>query len=123
MPYKDRKKHLEVCKAWRDANPEKVLANSRKWRRENPEKYKTRARREIVRAYGLTLAEYEALEEAQLGCCAICCCKPGTRLLAVDHDHKTGVVRGLLCFQCNSALGQFKDDPAIVARAVAYLAA
>jgi hypothetical protein len=48
--------------------------------------------------------EYTALLESQGGGCAICGNPPKTRRLSVDHDHKTGAVRGLLCFRCNRAL-------------------
>jgi hypothetical protein len=53
---------------------------------------------------GLSLAEYDALLAAQGGGCAICGNPPKTRRLDVDHDHKSGKVRGLLCHRCNRAL-------------------
>lgn len=78
--------------------------------------------------YGITLQEMRKMAEAQDHKCAICG-QPETenrngitRHLAVDHDHKTGKVRGLLCSACNTALGKFDDDPVIIARAIAYLA-
>ena len=52
----------------------------------------------------LAPGEYETLLEGQGGGCAICGATPKTRRLHVDHDHKTGQVRGLLCFRCNNAL-------------------
>jgi hypothetical protein len=61
--------------------------------------------------------------QKQNGVCKICL-KPETRAgccLAVDHDHKTRVVRGLLCGSCNNALGRLKDDPEIAMRAHHYL--
>ena len=58
----------------------------------------------------------------QGGVCAICF-GPGvaSRRLAVDHDHNTGKVRGLLCADCNRALGGFKEDPTTLGRATTYI--
>lgn len=73
--------------------------------------------------YGITQQEYGVLFVAQLGLCVICE-KPETvagRSLAIDHDHATGQVRGLLCFGCNAAIGKFNDDPALLRRAADYL--
>jgi hypothetical protein len=72
--------------------------------------------------YGMTRAEWKALVSEQDGCCAIC----GLRAeyvpsLAVDHCHKTGKVRGLLCRKCNTALGQLGDDPDRLRKAIEYL--
>ncbi|WP_424214589.1 endonuclease VII domain-containing protein [Streptomyces sp. BI20] len=72
----------------------------------------------LKRTYGLTEAEREAMVFAQGGVCAICQDAPPEH---VDHDHRTGKVRGVLCFSCNAALGQFKDRPDVVRRAAAYL--
>ena len=58
---------------------------------------------------------------AQGGGCAVCGDPPGRTALHVDHSHDTGAVRGLLCFRCNSALGNLRDDPAIIASALAYV--
>src|SRR5690348_10360154 len=77
---------------------------------------KARRQRETLSQYGLTGEAYKALEEAQAGVCAICG-NPETRYnakmkaiqpLSVDHNHKTGKVRGLLCAHCNHGLGQFR---------------
>lgn len=73
------------------------------------------------RTYGLTLEDYGALYEAQDGLCAICRGDMPFHDLVVDHDHRTGIVRGILCKACNSGLGFFKDDPMALATAVAYL--
>lgn len=70
--------------------------------------------------YGITRDDYDRLYEEQGGLCYICHEKP-ERELSVDHDHVTHEVRGLLCRTCNSALGLFKDDPALLERALEYL--
>lgn len=76
----------------------------------------------ILKTYGLTKEQYDALYEAQGGTCYICQVATGkTRKLSVDHDHASGYVRGLLCRPCNTLLGQFRDDPASFLRGAAYL--
>jgi hypothetical protein len=71
--------------------------------------------------YGITLAQYNAMLAAQNGGCAICAGVDTKRRLAVDHDHATGVVRGILCENCNRGIGLFKDNPERLRRAVDYL--
>jgi Recombination endonuclease VII len=77
-----------------------------------------------MRLYGLTLDEYEALVDQQGGVCAICEEPPvkgrGKRLV-VDHDHRTGRPRGLLCALCNVAIGYLREDPRLFDRAKEYL--
>lgn len=77
----------------------------------------------LLNDFGITLAEYREMHRSQLGLCGICNepCKSG-RDLAVDHDHVTGKVRALLCIRCNNGLGNFRDDPALLAVALEYLA-
>ncbi|MFJ6087445.1 endonuclease VII domain-containing protein [Streptomyces sp. NPDC092369] len=70
------------------------------------------------RKYGLASAELDALIADQLGICCICLAAPAEH---VDHCHQTGRVRGVLCFSCNAALGQFKDRPDAIRRAAAYV--
>lgn len=75
----------------------------------------------------IKLSEYYFLGEAQLWKCKICGKEHGSwipdvkRRLAVDHDHESGRVRGLLCLDCNTGLGKFKDDPALLQAAINYL--
>jgi hypothetical protein len=64
----------------------------------------------LMRLYGITLKQYDDLLDKQLGLCAICDRKPGGRRLDVDHDHRTGEIRGLLCHLCNRALGMFRGE-------------
>lgn len=71
--------------------------------------------------YGITLEEYDILLTKQGGKCAICGRVETDSYFCVDHDHKTKVVRGILCFYCNTALGMLSDDLETVKKAVAYL--
>ena len=72
--------------------------------------------------YGITLEEYNALLAKQNGVCALCgnINRHGVAL-HVDHDHTTGEIRGLLCFCCNSALGNAHDNPVILRKMADYL--
>lgn len=78
--------------------------------------------RYVQRTYGLAPGEYGRILASQEGRCAICGKRPRTRYLAVDHDHATNRVRGLLCYVCNTSIGPFEFDPAVAARASEYLA-
>ena len=80
------------------------------------------ATRYLLRKYGITQADYNALLAKQKGGCAICGRKPSARIsLHVDHDHRTKRIRGLLCFRCNNAIGDFGDNPELIRHAAAYL--
>lgn len=70
---------------------------------------------------GLTADQYQALLAAQQYACGICEEPIGHRALVIDHDHHTGRVRGLLCTNCNLGLGNFKDQPLRLVRAIKYL--
>jgi recombination endonuclease VII len=75
-----------------------------------------------VRLFGLRLGQYDEMLAAQGGGCAICHnSHEDNRSLHVDHDHVTGAVRGLLCFNCNAGLGAFKDRVDLLEEAVRYL--
>lgn len=92
--------------AW--SSPEKARAYNRAYYRD---KNVVQRRRNawLVRMYGITQADYERMVEQQNGVCGICH-KPDPRdfPLAVDHDHNTNVVRGLLCLNCNVNLGWYE---------------
>lgn len=80
--------------------------------------------RQRYKKLGVCNADYVGMLMRQKGCCAVCdSMLDSSRYtkLAVDHDHKTGKVRGLLCTNCNTALGLMKDSPERLARAAAYL--
>jgi hypothetical protein len=89
----------------------------------------------LWRSYGITLDDYNKMLADQGGVCAICLVAPGEKIvrkgsgrvpaverrLAVDHCHETGQVRGLLCFECNIALGKLHHDQSNLRRAITYL--
>jgi hypothetical protein len=86
----------------------------------NPAKFRARERQSRLKSrYGITQERYDELYAEQLGCCAICG-KSGEKLV-VDHNHGTGRVRGLLCYNCNLGLGLLGDSVVIVAAANNYL--
>lgn len=101
---------MEHSEAWRAANPGRNLKNI----------LRSRCKR-----YGITLEEYERQLEAQDGACAICKRRPvpGARkqMLCIDHDHRTGKFRGLLCDACNRAIGMLQDSPTVLRVAAEYL--
>ena len=76
----------------------------------------------MKRKYGITFDQYNQMLAAQGGVCAICgeACITGKRL-AVDHCHTTGAVRALLCSNCNTGLGKFRDNPDLLRAAALYL--
>ena len=79
----------------------------------------------LLRQYGLTPNEFDSLLQSQSGCCALCgAVKKGWNTgkgLHIDHCHHTGRVRGILCGDCNTALGRFGDDPVRLRAAADYL--
>lgn len=96
-----RERHLaSAAERRRRADPEAVRAYFRQWR------------------YGLSPEDFEAMHRRQGGRCAICASEGQ---LVVDHCHTTEAIRGLLCNKCNTALGLFRDDPANLIAAAAYL--
>ncbi len=84
-------------------------------------------RSHLKSVYGLAEAQYDQMLTDQGGCCAIC--QGGldsgrfgvNKHLDVDHCHKTGKIRGLLCSKCNRGIGQLNDDPALLRAAITYL--
>lgn len=85
----------------------------REWRKRNPGKNR-------FYKYGLTQEAYDSMLRGQDSRCAIC---NEQKPLQVDHDHQSGVVRGLLCWECNTALGKLHDDLNIARGVVRYLEA
>lgn len=80
-----------------------------------------RRRHDLKSKYGMSEDEYVSLFESQDGKCWICQCVSEKKRLSVDHSHSSGRVRGLLCMDCNQALGKFKDSTALLSKAIEYL--
>lgn len=92
----------------------------------HPERFAAASRKYLLRKWGLTSEQFEQMLQNQGGGCAICGAtenSPGSKgkSLAVDHDHTTGKVRGLLCDKCNRALGWLGEDHQRFIRAAEYL--
>lgn len=81
--------------------------------------------RHLAKTYGLTVEQYDALLASQGGVCAICQRPPDDfkHRLAVDHQHSSGIVRGILCTHCNQAIGSLMDRPDLCIAAAEYLRA
>jgi hypothetical protein len=111
---KQRQNHAEWVK--------KNLAKSKEYHRQYNQKIAPEKKRDsqLKRNYGISLLEYQKLFKKQNGKCAICS-KRSDKTLHVDHDHKTGRIRGLLCFRCNYGLGYFKDNLKQFKQIVKYL--
>jgi hypothetical protein len=87
----------------------------------NPKKHKRDQKNRYLKSrYGITIDRYDAMYEQQEGKCAICRAEDSDQF-AVDHCHKTGKVRGLLCRSCNLGIGQLKDDIEVLSNAITYL--
>jgi recombination endonuclease VII len=97
-----------------------LKAYGMRWRANNPGRTVSSNR---LRQYGVSPEQYEAMLHAQDFRCKLCrvpdvAC---TKSLAIDHDHATGEIRGLLCSSCNSGIGKLGDNLEGLERAVAYL--
>ena len=108
---------------------EEILEYNKNYRkneyRKNPDKEKSR---QLKMSFGITIDDYYEMLEIQKGVCAICGEKEKSKTdrgklkaLSVDHNHKTGKVRGLLCYKCNHLLGNAQDDIEVLNSAIKYL--
>lgn len=128
--YVEKKEKIRTqIEEYRLKNKEKIEQAQTIWKAKNPEKVKHYQRVTNLKKFGLSAETYNLMVEQQNGLCAICK-KPETFVhsrtkelarLAVDHCHTTGKTRKLLCKNCNTGLGSFKDDPRILMSAVEYL--
>jgi hypothetical protein len=122
-----REKQRQATMAWREANRDELNAE---WRRKyaSDEEYREKCkassaaykRKRTFEKHGLSQEDYEGMLARQHGACGICEI-PFQRTPRIDHCHVTGLVRGLLCNNCNLAIGNLKDNPSFAYRAGAYL--
>ena len=117
------KKNKIWNKQWREENIEYVKAENKEWRMNHPEECKRMAKKsEMKRLYGLTIEKYDEMLVAQDNKCYICGKSPKKNGLAVDHCHKTKVVRKLLCHGCNIMLGTIEKGEENLLKLLVYLA-
>ena len=109
----NREKVRAQIRAWAEANPEKIAAKRRAYWEANRERLRAWGR---AWKYGISVAELQKL--LARGACDIC---GSTERLHVDHCHRAGAVRGLLCRSCNLGLGNFRDDAKLLRAATTYL--
>jgi hypothetical protein len=104
--------HFKAHKEWTQSNSERV----REYRAKDPWTLAKRCKR-----HNLSVTEFWTIYEEQDGTCPICdeALKPEES--AIDHNHQTGKVRGILCKTCNRGLGLLRDNPETLQRAVFYL--
>jgi hypothetical protein len=132
----------KVCRAayakrYREKNREQLKAKSREYWNANLAENNAKARQRyhadplkynrknkscrLKREYGLTIDEWEALFESQSRSCVICGTTESSPYWHTDHCHSTNTVRAILCFQCNTGLGHFRDRPELLLLAHAYM--
>lgn len=99
--------------------PDYVRKKSAEWKAANP--YRSKGYK-LKHSFGFGFDHYKLMLEHQNNACAICgVTREPPEWLQVDHDHQSGVVRGLLCGHCNKGLGFFRDNPTSLAKAISYL--
>lgn len=129
--YRDRKSPSGLqyyCKECRSESASKYAKDNREktskrkmdWAKNNPDRVESNR---LSKLYGITTETYREILESQDFACAICAYVPssGDKALHVDHNHKTGNVRGLLCHRCNSALGFLRDSEEVCLSTLKYL--
>ncbi len=128
MPIKDPLKKKAYQATYYALNRERLQAQIAAHKKAHPEKVRARTAAYLPRSrvlererkYGISAAAQEALLAKQKIC--EICGSPGSKYgLCLDHDHSTGALRGVLCTQCNTAIGMMKDSPVRLRKAAAYL--
>jgi hypothetical protein len=123
MPSTDPNVKTRASRRYRARHPDKIKAANRAHYARHPELAKARERDSRVRRYGRGGLLRQTLLWLQGGKCAGCgSTEPGSKIgWCLDHDHLFGAYRGVLCLQCNSAVGHAKDNPATLLSLAAYI--
>ena len=109
-------------KEYRENNPEKIKELKEKYKETRKEIRKPSERKYHLKTkYGITDLEYKEMYDKQNGNCLLCNKNVEYKKLHIDHCHKSGRIRGLLCSNCNLALGNFKDNIEVLKKAIEYL--
>jgi hypothetical protein len=117
----DPKREIARVKKWQQENADRLNAY-RRVHRKLPQTQARERRTYLKRKFGMTPEQYDVMLRRQGGVCTICEQPPRERQwLDIDHEHKTGRVRGLLCRDCNQGLGKFREDPMLLAAAAGYV--
>lgn len=142
MPHKDAAARRAYMAEYNAKNRDHLREIHRSWQEQNRDRLRTYKHRHhakrlatdlegvraeqrsawLARRYGMTPEAYDEIVAAQANRCAICGDEPSEgKALHIDHDHKSGAVRGLLCGHCNRAIGLFRDNADVIEMAAAYL--
>lgn len=118
----NRDREREWRRGYRQRNKDRANLWTREARRRNPTKFSRQAwTGHIKHKYGIGPREFHAMLVSQGGVCAICGGTSGRKRMCIDHDHKTGRIRGLLCGLCNAMLGHGRDNVELFHKAIEYL--
>ncbi len=112
--------YKEAAKIFREKHPE-LYKKYRETYKTTPKSRKTKKNYELRRRFNITLEQYDKMFEEQNGVCAVCGLPEITKRLAVDHNHDTGEIRGLLCDRCNFTLGLVSENVDTLQNAINYL--
>jgi hypothetical protein len=125
----ENKEHIEeITRDWRARNKPQIVERNKEYYEFNKERLLNWSRKHaFLKKYGLTLEQHAEMVKQQSGKCLICDTQPNPMLgnkkkgLHVDHCHETGKIRGLLCHNCNCAIGLLNDDAGNVRRLLEYI--
>ena len=120
--------NAEAGREWRKNNPEKAKAAVYRWNAKNKQRVKFLLRKRALKRYGLDPEQFDELIQKQDGKCANPGCARKLSIggrsgssASIDHDHKTGKLRAILCQACNVALGRLREDQSVILGLGAYL--